>query len=59
MLNKLLSFLFYLFGPRKTIGQCLEELVRDMDPEEYKKMRNIQGQKLEVESLRLVWSKKE
>lgn len=58
-MNKFLSFLRYIFGPRKTIQQCLDELVQEMNQEEYIKQRNFQGQKLEVESLKLVWNKKD
>jgi len=57
-LNSFLSYLKYLLGPKKTIEQCLEELVKDVNKEDYTGYRNFQGQKLETESLRLVWSKK-
>jgi hypothetical protein len=58
-LNSFLSYLKHLLGPKKTIEQCLEELVKNANKEDYTVYRNFQGQKLETESLRLVWSKKD
>ena len=58
-MSKLLSFLRYIFGPVKPVEQFLEEFVQDLNKEDYNKPKNFQGQKLEVESLKLVWSKKE
>lgn len=52
MLNKIKIFLLWIWGPRKTIRQSLQEVVDSMDEISYQNTPNVQGQKLEVEPLK-------
>ena len=52
MWNKTKDFFLWIWGPRKTIQQSLQEVADSMDEISYQNTPNIQGQKLEVESLK-------
>ncbi len=49
MWNKIKNLFIWLWGPRKTIQQSLQEVADNMNEISYNNTPNIQGQKLEVE----------
>ena len=49
MITKFKNFIVWIFGPRKTIQQSLQEVADTMDEMSYHNTPNVQGQKLEVE----------
>lgn len=52
-MNKIKNFLLWLFGPKKTMKQCLDEVTNTVDMDSYRSNKNAQGTKPQV-GLRLI-----
>lgn len=56
MFERFFSFFQFLFGPKKTVQQQLEEIHKEWEREEYAK--SFKEQELKIKKLKLIWSKK-
>jgi hypothetical protein len=52
MWDKIKDLVLWIWGPRKTTQQNLQEVADSMDEISYQNTPNVQGQKLEVEPLK-------
>ena len=57
LLNRIKQGAIYIIGPKKSIPQILEELVRDIDKETYSKKGLPKCPNPPLGSLKLVWDK--